>query len=486
MARYQYRMAGELDWMSNSGNAVWALFNPQGSGKKITLRSIEAVNKTSTTTGIAGSVVSAPGTILRFTDVAVFDGDPLKPLPMDTQAVWPSSWLSVTKSGIPVTVNNSTTGRYIVNKQALPSGLGWGTSRFSSNRLSALRNRPRGAGTGSTIEHITLRAAQQWGVVVDTLNNTGPVRVSATFIVNGSPDRTFMVSYYVNIQQVGQTLLTVRNLPGSPEILRIVDFSVEEVGTFDSPYFQLVPVGSIEASALSDPSKAVPLIKMDSTNPDPTPHLKALKDVPIQPFGMPENAIADASTGSPKGVNYLKTKDFLGPVFRTFFPEFVGADRRAVLPDALGYSTGHVQSDLFGREAGFVLNEGEGIALVSAAETAVLSTAVGTSGWMSWEFGAQIDVESKYAPTLILKGLKENTEVRVFRTSDDVELAGLESAGSFGLFGYEYDWDGVDTNVYIVIHALGFIPIRYTNQVLGKDGLTILVQQREDRQYSNL
>ena len=85
--------------------------------------------------------------------------------------------------------------------------------------------------------------------------------------------------------------------------------------------------------------------------------------------------------------------------------------------------------------------------------------------------------------SLSLTGLKVNTEVRVYRTSDDVELAGVEDSGTS--FAYNYTWTGADIGVYVVIHALGYLPIRYEGLTLGQNGLTLPIQQQIDRQYLN-
>lgn len=89
---------------------------------------------------------------------------------------------------------------------------------------------------------------------------------------------------------------------------------------------------------------------------------------------------------------------------------------------------------------------------------------------------------STVAASLQLLGLKANSEIRVFKTSDDAELAGIENSGTS--FTYNYTWEGSDTNVYIVVHSLGYLPIRYEGVVLGSGGFTIPVQQQVDRQYS--
>lgn len=87
------------------------------------------------------------------------------------------------------------------------------------------------------------------------------------------------------------------------------------------------------------------------------------------------------------------------------------------------------------------------------------------------------------AASLNLTNLIAGTEIRVFRTSDDVELTGIESSSTS--FTYDYTWEGTDINVYIVIHSLGYVPVRYTNQTLGRNGLNIEVQQQIDRTYFN-
>src|SRR5690606_17006757 len=132
---------------------------------------------------------------------------------------------------------------------------------------------------------------------------------------------------------------------------------------------------------------------------------KVYKDIPFLPLGVPEKYLSDASTGSPKGFNYLKTKDFLGPVYRTLFPENEGTTLHAApsatrIIDNFGIYTSQRMNDIFVRGAGITINEGEGVALVSGAETAVTSKPVGMSGWSAWNIGATITVESKYSPTV--------------------------------------------------------------------------------------
>jgi hypothetical protein len=88
---------------------------------------------------------------------------------------------------------------------------------------------------------------------------------------------------------------------------------------------------------------------------------------------------------------------------------------------------------------------------------------------------------------LYLYGLTSGTEVRVYRTSDNYPLTGVESTSgaTSATFTYNYTWEGADINVYIVVFAIGYQPIRYENQTLGRLGLTIPVQETIDRVYNN-
>lgn len=95
---------------------------------------------------------------------------------------------------------------------------------------------------------------------------------------------------------------------------------------------------------------------------------------------------------------------------------------------------------------------------------------------------AQYPLES-IATSLSLTNLVTGTEIRVFKTSDDSELGGIENSETD--FTYNYIWEGTDINAYIVIHSLGYVPIRYTNQVLGRNGLILPIQQQIDRVYEN-
>ena len=84
--------------------------------------------------------------------------------------------------------------------------------------------------------------------------------------------------------------------------------------------------------------------------------------------------------------------------------------------------------------------------------------------------------------TLTITGLQPDSEVRVYRESDGVELGGTES--STETFVLSYDYVG-DTDVFIVVHHLNFRYLRITGVTLTAEDAVLPVQQQVDRVYNN-
>ena len=84
--------------------------------------------------------------------------------------------------------------------------------------------------------------------------------------------------------------------------------------------------------------------------------------------------------------------------------------------------------------------------------------------------------------SLTITGLVDNTEVRIYRVSDDVELFGVENSLG-GSVTYEYNYLE-PTPVYIHIHNIFYVFIRL-ELTLGANDASVPVQQRFDRAYSN-
>lgn len=482
MAKYQYRISGIFDWMANSGNAIISIYNPPGSGKKLTIRSLEATNLTSSDTVTAGTVSAGLPRYLTVARATVSGGTVRTPLAMDSDAsAWPST--------VPVTDDASVTSpgvavkRIMLLKQMNQNSLSWlGMADNKTPMWAGIARAPR-RGSTSPVEGTVVRAGESLAVFPASGYQAVPVVVTATLVRSGTPNRTYTVTYFTHTQTANQSIFTVENQAGSGETVTLVELSVAEVGTYDSPYFQVVPMGPIDVTAYDDPQKAVSPLAMDSTYPSPSSWMKVLQNVPFLPLDMPENALSDGGSGSPKGFNYLKSKDFLGPVWRAYFPEHLGANQRAALPDALGFQNSHRQVDMLFRRAGVTLREGEGLALVSGAETAVVAFAVGMSGWSSWHFAAQVDVEPSFAPTLTLTGLKVGTEIRIYEAGTTTLITGEESIVS-GTFSWVFD-PAEHPSVDISILALGYQNTRLLAQALTLADTTIPIQQQIDRQYEN-
>lgn len=97
--------------------------------------------------------------------------------------------------------------------------------------------------------------------------------------------------------------------------------------------------------------------------------------------------------------------------------------------------------------------------------------------------GGSITVESAAVEyTLTLTGLLADSEVRLYRDSDDVELAGVESSGT--TWSYTYEYGGSAVAATLVIFKESRAPIRLPLS-LGAGSTTLPIQQQLDRVFSN-
>jgi len=471
--------------MSNSGNALIAILNPAGSNKKLVLKSFEITNLTSAGAVAPSAAVPEKLTLSRAT---VSGGIPVLMRKLDSDAsAWPSTVSVATRSAVTSPTDNIY--QVTIAKQLVQSTLAWVGRQSAIGRLAGLVGHRR-SGFGDT-ERVVVRDGESVALYVPTFTGSVPLRVRVRLLRSGTPDRTYETSFVTHLLGEGVSAFSIENQAGSGETVSILSIAVEEVGTYDSPYFQIVPASSINTDSLTAETGAVTLFKMDTDYPDPSSYARVYTDVQILPVGLPENALSEASVGSPKGFNYFKTKDFLGPVYRTLFPEYVGLRIGAASADGVGHlGVSHRASDLGFRtrrdhnNSNLTVREGEIIALVSAAETAAGATvAVGMSGWCSVHFSVVISVEPKSTPVLSLTGLKNPTEIRVFDAGTTTQVAGAENVTG-GTFSWEYDPEATPS-VDIAILSLGYQNTRLLNVALGYSDVTIPVQQQIDRQYLN-
>lgn len=454
MAKYQYRITGDFDWLSSSANAVFALANKLGSGKRITLRSLEITCHTNRAAATQLNYI----TLSRST---VSGGETVTPSKLDTSAsALPSGiWLlkgAMVTSPTPIAQVRAT------KAMSPATALLWGgvsTPTTPGGNYRGCMQRGRTKSGSADLERLAIRPGEAVAVYASTLQCSVPLRFACTLVLRGSPKRTYTCAGFSPLLCPDQALFAIVNDSAS-DIIELVEWGVEEVGIFDSPYFQLVPIGGVEAAVLGDPLSSVAVLKMDTNYPDPSSWLQVVKDAPLNPFGVPQEYCSQGGLASPKGFNYLGAKDFVGPVWRAFFPEMTGAGAPGVKPDSLLINAGQRGADLLARRAAIVLREGEGLALASAAETAVLTTAVGVSGWSNFSFAAHIDVEPTVTPTLTVQAQVSlaGAEVRIYDMDDTpagslgTELQGVESCPTAT---YSYTGD-IGNTIWLQIFKPGY------------------------------
>lgn len=486
MARQQYRWVGEAAWQSMSGNAILAIQNKNGSGKKILVHSFEVLPQTvGTTTGLAfidlvrgSSSANGVGCLIS---------------PHDTDNIFPADikiqkFCDFTPSGTVLST------RFFGKNLSLgaQSGLcnNWQRGGLNKNqKMNALISQ-RAKDIG--LENIVIRPGESIGISQRFMSSSQILQLNYTLVVRGTPNKTFSgqaITWLASGNNsasgsISTSPFVITNNSVS-DIIELVSLDITELGTLDTPYLQLVPIGSIDPQSQADPIAIQSVTKMDSIYPDlDSNKIALLTDAPLLPLGVPVTYISGSSTGSPKGYNYLHTKDFIGPQFFTYFPEHNRYSSTGILNDMSLVPLSNKGSRLMGDKGSpIVIREGEQIGIVSGAETAVTTNPIGTSGWQLLQFAITFSVENANVPELNLTGLQPNTEVRVMIAGTNTEIAGQESVS--GTFTWQYDFD-LYPSVDINIVSLGYEILRYNNLSLNSTtGVTIPVTQRIDRNYLN-
>jgi hypothetical protein len=469
MVTRQYRAAGIQNWQSQMGNALIAIFNKSTSDRRLIVNSLEIYSNAIANSGGFTKFVIGRST----TD----GGRAISLTALDSEASLPSGIEVRKESSSTISSNINQITWFKVFAQAsssLPQR--WG----SAIRISDSVNLCLGDGD---VEAIVVRAGESVAVTVGTGSTTNQIlRVSGTIVVNGSPNRTFMFSTEVFSRGIGTDIISFVNNSAS-DVFKIKKINIQELGTLDTPYLQVVPIGSIPSDNLSDTVKYLTVAPMDSDyGAFDTTKCLVLVDSPIFPYGVPFSYIADASALSPKGYNYLHTKDFIGPSFFTCFAEFNKYNSAAAVDSRLVGSSNAVCS-IVSRFSPIVLRPGEGLAIVSAAETASVTTAIGTSGWMQSDFGITISTKPLYDPTIDFSGLISGSDIVILEAGTDTELLNVDAnAGS--TYSWAYDPD-ITASIDICIYKAGYIPYIIRNYSPGDSGGSIIVAQSIDRAYLN-
>lgn len=473
MARYQYRLYGAFSWVSSPGNALLALQNKAGSGKRITIRSLEIESLAAR--DYQNAINLAGGQLLWSGRGAQSGGASVSPAAMDSNATLPSG-LSVVTGGTFVATGNPVASSLIQaqNNPASPLAINLQTGLLSG--ISEQYQRQRSA----LAEKVRVRAGESWGVFLSSVTRTCTLQVVLRFVTLGSPNRTWTASAIVGVAGNGATAIALVN--GSASDALVVDYSVRMLGAVGvTPYVQIAPFAAADPSAIES-NNVSSFLKMDSASPDPSTWVRAVFDTPLVPAGAPIEYANAIGAGAPKNANYLQTKDFLGPVLRTFFPELLptligvpGADR----PDTLGFS-GHAHTDVLARRAGFVLRPGEGLAAAAAAET-FGTTAAAIGGELPILIGINFDIENEVQPYLTLNGLQSGSDIVILEAGTGNFLQQID-AYSGTSWTWPYDSDIV-TSVDVCVYKPGFVPLALRNVTTPAEGLSIPIVQTPDRNY---
>ena len=484
MAKYQYRIYGVLPGVSSPANAVLALVNRQGSGKRITLRQmvVRPVRQTDVALGYAMALA-------RLVYCSVGEGKALSTVAMDSDATWPSG-VSVGTGG-PISGINRIVGSHYVGEQYVATGLSGmvrnktGGGKFITMKPSARR----GAGV-SSVERLVIRPGESIAMTLTWFNRPLFARLSLTIKVRGTPDRTFMVSGGVFANMLEQAVFSISNNSAS-DVVELMEFGIEEhgEGSTSTPFFQLVPISAANPAVAGNATNALAIAKMDSASPDPSSWLSAITDSPVTALGVPDEYIAQGSLMSPKGFNYLGTKDYVGPVLRTLFPEIDGFKRSSNAhqvgsPSDWFASVAPQKSlDLLVQKAGITLREGDGIALVPAVETAVSAVnPLSCGSQRPFEYSLTFDVENASQPYLTINDMVAGTDIVVLEAGTSNIVQQIDSY-SGTVWSWAYDQDALPY-ADVVLYKPGYIARPFRNVQLGSVGASIIASQQADRNYA--
>lgn len=478
MAKYQYRVSTQSDWTSNFGFAFLALTNTSGSGKKITLRSLEC--QVSSANGGSTTLGNITGTLYKST--APLSGENLDKHYNELNSTTTVPSTVVVRRCAEVKTFTSKLKHVSLSRRSSAAGT-QNEPLFGSDMQMGYRRRGGAyrSGTGPTntvIEPLTVNNGESYALLVDEtvdIGFTNPIRVNLVVSIDGKT----VIWDFVSLTIPGMALFSIENTASN--VVKVLQYSFAELGTNDTPTIRVVPIGQMYTGDISDYSKQqIAATKMNSTYPDLTSGtFVAYSDVGFIPSGVPEVYFNEGSAGSPKGLNYLHTRDFQGPTVRNFLPEMCHVKQNAQ-PDMLGLSYSHYWSDLLVRKSGITINPGEGIALVSSAETAVAVTTA-FSGWPTLTFYATIDVEPFQIPTISITGMVVGSRYRVELASDGSEVFGGITADGTASYTYSV----FDTNVAMVLKVRKSSSAPYYKNVqvsftLTSAGISIPVSQQLD------
>lgn len=472
----QYRVSTVGRAAALSGNATLAILNKAASGRRLLIKNVEVRPLT--------RLVATRLRQIRFgRTTTLSNGSIVTAKKYDTNAA--AADLTIGLQGSTAVLSDVHRAIDVTNRDGPSFALGLFEKNGNPGRLGANRFR-QGNWTArqAAREKFILSPSESAAAVLHFSDEQVFGYVTVEFR-NTTTGEQYTINEFTYALCNGDALFTVTNTHGSHDY-EVIGFDFQVMGTVTAtPYYQLVPFSAVDTDHISDSKldAITEVLKFDTTAADPSTYMQLLYDCSLSPLGVPPGYLSEGSTGSPKGFNYIQTKDFLGPLYASFFPERSYLGSATTVDGFLNFGHNRLKRRNRVEDSSIVLRPGEGIALVGAAETAVVASAVEVNGWNLCEIIMDIEVLPLYAPQLTLTGLEADTEVRIFDAGTTTELAGQEDIDS-GTFSWSYDYEAY-TNVDISILSLGYQNIRLLNLPITFAGITVPIQQQIDRQYEN-
>lgn len=334
-------------------------------------------------------------------------------------------------------------------------------------------------GTSSTdLQRIKLRQGEKIVLVPYPIHTSMPLQIELTITVEGTPNRTYQFQTFMNVLTENEAVFSIDNNSGSGQVLRIDKVKIMEMGTFDTPYFQLVPLGPIDPASVTDSDKKITPFALDSNSPAVSSSVcEIFTNAPVLPQEpLPQSYIAEGSSGTPKGYNYLNTKDFIGPSFINIFPEGtpIGGNNLYLgnwTAGSSGYMSRHVSyADIKPKKSPITIREGEQIGLVSGAETATGTTSVPQSGWQSFYFAIDFSIEDATTVTITVLDSDgtaiENARVYVEKADDNSQILNALTDVT-GKVTTTYSFPGSDVSARIRVRKSSGTPKYVPYETLG-------------------
>ena len=476
MTAYRVSTLGRASALS--GNATLAILNKAASGRRLIIKNVEVRPMT--------RLVATRYRQIRFGRAStVRTGRTVTAKKYDTNAA--AADLTIGLNDSIAVLSDVHRAFDVANRDGPSFALGLFVKNGSAGRLGARRMR-QGNWTSrdSAKEKVIVSPGESVAAVLHFSNEQVFGYVTVEFR-NTTTGEQYAINEWTYALTNGDALFTATNTHGTDDY-EVIGFDFQVMGTVTAtPYYQLVPFAAIDTDHIADTKldAITDVLKFDTTDPDPSTYMQMLYDCSLSPLGVPPGYLSEGSTGSPKGFNYIQTKDFLGPLYASFFPERAYMGTATTVDGLLNFRHNRVKrrNRVESTDSSIVLRPGEGIALVGAAETAVVASAVEVNGWNVCEIVIDIEVLPLYAPELVLTGLQPDTEVRIFDAGTTTLLAGAEDVDS-GTFSWAYDYETY-SSVDISVLSLGYQNLRLTGLPITFAGVTVPVQQQIDRQYEN-